>query len=35
MTEFAKRCGRDVGIELMDGAYDVWVLPNFETSADI
>ncbi len=35
MTQFAKKCGKDVGIDLMDGAYDVWVLPNFETAADI
>ena len=35
MVEFARMCAKEVGMDLMTGAYDVWVLPNFETSADI
>lgn len=35
MTNFARKCGQEVGLNLMDGCYNVWPLPNFETAADI
>jgi len=35
LVEFARSCGKEVGIDLMDGCYSVWPLPNFETAADI
>lgn len=35
MIDFAKECGKDLGLNLIDGPYDMWVLPNFETAADI
>ena len=35
MIDFAKLCGEEIGLKLIDGAYDVWTLPNFETAADI
>lgn len=35
MVQFAKACGKEIGLDLIDGPYDMWVLPNFETAADI
>lgn len=35
LIELAKQCGSDVGLDLKDGGYVVWTLPNFETGADI
>lgn len=35
MVDFARKCGQEVGLDLMDGPYNVWPLPNFETAADI
>lgn len=35
LIEFARQCGKEVGLDLMDGGYSVWPLPNFETAADI
>lgn len=35
MIEFARSCAKEVGLDLMDGGYSVWPLPNFETAADI
>jgi hypothetical protein len=35
MIEFARQCGKEVGLNLMGGGYSVWPLPNFETAADI
>jgi hypothetical protein len=35
MVDFARKCATDVGISLLDGPYNVWPLPNFETAADI
>lgn len=35
LVEFARECGKEVGLDLMDGCYSVWPLPNFETAADI
>ncbi len=35
LNDFAKVCALEEGITLMEGPYDVWVLPNFETAADI
>jgi Phosphorylase superfamily len=34
-VQFTKECGREIGVELMSGAYDMQVLPHFETAADI
>ena len=35
MVELARECGREAGVELMDGSYAFWPLPQFETPADI
>ena len=35
LVELAKQCGTDVGLNLKDGGYVVWTLPNFETAPDI
>ena len=35
MIKFAKECSAELSISLIDGPYDIWVLPNFETAADI
>jgi len=32
---FARQCAQEVGLNLIDGPYNVWPLPNFETAADI
>jgi len=35
MVDLARKCGEEVGLNLMNGPYNVWPLPNFETAADI
>lgn len=35
IVEFTKACGKEIGLNLISGPYDMWVLPNFETAADI
>ena len=35
MVELARKCAAETGITLLDGCYNVWPLPNFETAADI
>jgi hypothetical protein len=35
VNDFARTCAKEVGLDLMDGPYNVWPLPNFETAADI
>lgn len=35
MVQLARKCAEEVGINLLDGCYNVWPLPNFETAADI
>jgi len=35
LVAFAKSCGKEVGLDLIDGCYNVWPLPNFESAADI
>ena len=35
MIEFARTCAKEAGLDLLDGCYSVWPLPNFETAADI
>lgn len=35
MVKFAKAAGMEEGLDLISGPYDYWVLPNFETTADI
>lgn len=35
MVDLARKCAADMGISLLDGCYNVWPLPNFETAADI
>lgn len=35
MIELARESARECGIELMDGCYSYWPLPQFESAADI
>jgi purine nucleoside phosphorylase len=35
MVDFAKKCAKECDINLIDGCYSYWALPQFETPAEI